>query len=225
MSLSEKLFLRNKILGVIIRDARHKAGKTQDDCGTFLGMSASTFSDIEYGERPISLPELEAFAFLVDVPLEHFFGDALLAENNGTKHPPSDELVELRNRVIGVLMRQARTAAGRTQAECAALLDVPDSRISAYEYGQTPIPLSELEALAGLLEIPLETFVDEEHNPIGQQLRRRHTLEELEHLPQEVQAFVLEPLNVSYLRTALKLSKMPAEDLRTIAESLLEITY
>jgi transcriptional regulator with XRE-family HTH domain len=225
MSLSEKLSLRNKILGVMIRDARHKAGKTQDDCGTFLGMSASTFSDIEYGERPISLPELEAFAFLVDVPLEHFFGDTLLEETNGAKQPPSDELVELRNRVIGVLLRQARAAAGRTQADCAQFLGLPDSRISAYEYGHTPIPLSELQALAEFLEIPLQVFVDEEHNPIGQQLRRQHTLEELEHLPQEIQGFVLEPLNVNYLRTALKLSKMPADDLRTIAESLLEITY
>jgi len=225
MSLSEKLFLRNKILGVMIRDARHKAGKTQDDCGAFLGISASTFSDIEYGERPISLPELEAFAFLADVPLEHFFGDTLLEENSGARQPPSDELIELRNRVIGVLLRQARSVAGRTQVDCAEFLSVPDSRISAYEYGQTPIPLSELEALAGFLVTPVQTFVDEEHNPIGQQLRRKHTLEELEHLPREIQAFVLEPLNVNYLQTALKLSKMPADDLRAIAESLLEITY
>jgi transcriptional regulator with XRE-family HTH domain len=224
MSLSEKLSLRNKILGVMIRDARHGAGKTLDDCGAFLGISGSTFSDIEHGHRPISLPELEAFAYLVDVPLEHFFGDELLGGNNG-KQPPSEELVGLRNRVIGVLLRQARSAAGRTQAECAEFLGVPDSRISAYEYGQTPVPLSELEALAGFFDIAVETFVDEEHNPIGQQLRRRHVMEELEHLPREVQAFVLEPLNVNYLRTALKLSKLPAEELRTIAESLLEITY
>jgi transcriptional regulator with XRE-family HTH domain len=225
MSLSEKLFLRNKILGVMIRDARHGAGKTLDDCGAFLGMSASTFSDMEHGHRPVSLPELEAFAYLVDVPLEHFFGDKLLGENNGGKQRPSEELVSLRNRVIGVLLRQARSASGRTQAECAEFLGVLDSRISSYEYGQAPVPLSELEALAGFFEISMETFVDEEHNPIGQQLRRQHAMAELEHLPREVQAFILEPLNVNYLRTALKLSKLPAEDLRTIAESLLEITY
>jgi transcriptional regulator with XRE-family HTH domain len=224
MSLSEKLFLRNKILGVMIRDARHGAGKTLDDCGAFLGISSSTLSEIEHGQRPISLPELEAFSYLVDVPLEHFFGDQLLGKNNG-KQPPSEELVSLRNRVIGVLLRQARSAASRTQAECAEFLGVPASRISTYEYGETPVPLSELEALAGFFEIPVETFVDEEHNPIGQQLRRKHMMEELEHLPPEVQEFVLEPLNVNYLRTALKLSKLPADELRTIAESLLEITY
>jgi transcriptional regulator with XRE-family HTH domain len=224
MSLSDRLFLRNKIVGVMIRDARQAAGKTQEDCGAFLGMSASTFSDIEHGERPVSLPELEAFAYLVDVPLEHFFGDRLL-DRNGSKQPPSSELVDLRNRVVGVLLRQARTAADHTQAECAEYLGVPESRISAYEHGQTPIPLSEIEALADYLDLPVETFVDEEHNPLGQQLRRKRSLQELDHLPEEIQAFIFEPVNLNYLRTALKLSKLPAEDLRTIAESLLEITY
>lgn len=225
MSLSERLLLRNKILGVMVRNARHAAGKTPDACGAFLGVSASTFSDIEHGERPISLPELEAFAYLVDLPLEHFFGDRLLAENGDGKQPPSEDLVKLRNRVIGVLLGQARTAAGRTQAECAEFLGVPDTRVSAYEVGQIPVPLSELEALAALFNITLETFVDEDHNPLNQQLRRKHAVKELEHLPREVRQFVLEPVNVNYLRTALKLSRLPAEDLRTIAESLLEITY
>jgi hypothetical protein len=85
--------------------------------------------------------------------------------------------------------------------------------------------LSELEALAGFLAMPMESFVDKEHNPIGRQLRPRHTLEELDHLPHEIRDFILEPVNVNYLRTALKLSRLPADDLRTIAESLLEITY
>jgi hypothetical protein len=46
-----------------------------------------------------------------------------------------------------------------------------------------------------------------------------------EHLPEDVQAFVADPLNADYLQTSIRLSKMPAEELRGIAEALLEITY
>jgi hypothetical protein len=41
----------------------------------------------------------------------------------------------------------------------------------------------------------------------------------------EMQAFLINPVNVSYLDTAKKLSEMDVEQLRQVAESLLEITY
>jgi hypothetical protein len=44
-------------------------------------------------------------------------------------------------------------------------------------------------------------------------------------LPDEVRKFVLSPLNLGYLHVAMHLSEMPAERLRAIAESLLDITY
>jgi hypothetical protein len=37
--------------------------------------------------------------------------------------------------------------------------------------------------------------------------------------------FVAEPINGAYLETAMHLSEMDAQRLRTIAESLLEITF
>ncbi len=47
----------------------------------------------------------------------------------------------------------------------------------------------------------------------------------LKQLSPEVRDFVLKPINQSYLELAMKLSKMPAGQLRVIAEGLLEITY
>ncbi len=69
MSVDERMVLRNKIIGILIRDARLAAGKIQEECAGYLGMSASRFSDIEHGARPLSLPELEAIALLVNVPV------------------------------------------------------------------------------------------------------------------------------------------------------------
>ena len=112
MSIDEKMLLQDKILGILIRDARQVAGKTQKECAAFLDMSAGMLSDIEYGERPMSLPELEALAYLLDVPVEHFLGGQLL-ETVEKKPFPVKELLILRSRVIGVLLRQARMAANR----------------------------------------------------------------------------------------------------------------
>ncbi len=43
-------------------------------------------------------------------------------------------------------------------------------------------------------------------------------------LPPEVQAFVVEPVNIGYLETAMRLSKLDVHRLRRIAEGLLDIT-
>lgn len=224
MSTDEKLLLRNKILGVLIRDARHAEGKTQEECATFLGMSASRLSDIEYGERAISLPELESLAFYLGLPVDHFFKDQLLDQE---RQPELDleKLLALRHRIVGALLRQARLAAGKTQQECADLIGVSDSTISAYEYGQSPISLAELESLATFLGVPLKNFVDHEHNPMSRITPTSDELGNLSHFSPEVQAFLMEPLNADYVQTALSLSKIPTDQLRNIAETLLEITY
>lgn len=222
--MKEELLLRNRVMGVLIRDARLTAGKTQETCANFLGMPVSRLSDIEYGERGISLPELEGFAYLVDVPLDHFLGTELL-EAPEEETLPVEALLPMRHKVVGVMLRQARLAAGRSQAECAEAIGVPDSRISSYEYGSMPIPLAELEALAAYLDVSLETFIDAENNPISKRMSQDRALEQLRHLPEELHAFMLDPLNADYLRTALRLSKVPADQLRGIAETLLEITY
>ena len=46
----------------------------------------------------------------------------------------------------------------------------------------------------------------------------------LKELPPDVREFVAQPVNVNYIQTAMRLSEMDADRLRTIAESLLDIT-
>jgi transcriptional regulator with XRE-family HTH domain len=141
------------------------------------------------------------------------------------KEPPSRQMLDLRNRIVGALLLQARTAAGQSREACAQAIGVSESDLSAYEFGRVPIPLSELEALAHHLQTPIEAFVDAEHNPVAQRAMRQQKPATMEHLPTELQQFVEEPLNVDYLRTAYRLSQIPGDRLRMIAEALLEITY
>jgi|GEM_PF-4832965 len=62
MQIQEAMALRSKITGVLLKNARTRAGKSQKDCAKILGCSPRTISDYEYGRRDISLPELEALA-------------------------------------------------------------------------------------------------------------------------------------------------------------------
>jgi hypothetical protein len=46
-----------------------------------------------------------------------------------------------------------------------------------------------------------------------------------EQLPPDIKAFVVEPINLSYLQTAMRLSELDVDKLRSIAEGILDITF
>lgn len=122
-------------------------------------------------------------------------------------------------------MRQARLEAGISQKELAKVVGCSTSRISAYEHGERPIPLAELELLAQYLQLPLEHFLDDQEGPVGEWHRQQEVRRRLRELPREVQEFVVQPVNIKYLEVAMRLAEIPAGGLRAIAEGLLDITY
>lgn len=220
-----KAILRRKILGVKIRHARIRAGLNLKDVGQALGLSADLVSDIEFGRRDVSLPQLEVMALIFSVPLIYFWSDDPIEEPN--LNFPTQEAMSLRNRIIGALLRQARTEAGRSQEELANLLGIPASRISSYEFGKMEIPLPELEQMADHLNVSLDYFIDQgiaANNSGG----RETTLDEINQfsqLPEELRDFVSNPANILYINIAMKLSELSADTLRALAEGLLEVTY
>jgi hypothetical protein len=44
-------------------------------------------------------------------------------------------------------------------------------------------------------------------------------------LPEDVREFICKPVNLPYLKLAMRLSELSVEKLRAVAEGLLEITY
>jgi transcriptional regulator with XRE-family HTH domain len=224
MADQEALALRNRIIGLLLRDARLRAGRTKRECAAVLGVSTSTVTAYEEGRKPISLPELEVLAFFLDVPVAHFWDEEarLLAEE---PPPPMEEVLRLRHRIVGALLRQARLEAGKSQKELAQLLGCSSSRISSYEYGQRPVPLMELEVLADALDRPLEYFLDQRSGPVGEWEKEQEAFQAFRELPGEIRQFITKPINWSYLELAMRLAEMPAGALRDIAAGLLEITY
>jgi transcriptional regulator with XRE-family HTH domain len=220
----DKLALRNRIIGLLLRDAREHAGRTKQECADVLGVSSSTITAYEEGQKPISLPELEVLAYMLDTPLAHFLEqDPTLTMD--VESLPLQEVLDLRHRIVGALVRQARLGAGMTQKELAEVMGCSPSRISAYEYGKRPIPVAELELLSRYLFLPIKHFFDDQEGPVGEWHSRETDQRLFSELPKEVQEFVTQPINIKYLEVAMKLAQMPAGGLRAIAEGLLDITY
>lgn len=220
----EQLLLRNRIIGLLLRNAREQAEKTKRECAAALGVSTSTITAYEEGRKPISLPELEVLAYVLDIPIARFWERApeLVPEEEPL---PLQEVLALRHRIVGALLRQARLEVGTSQKELAEILGCSTKRLSAYEYGERPIPLAELELLAHHLHLSLEYFLDNQEGPVGEWNRQEEAWRHFCQLPEEIQAFIAQPLNVRYLEVAMKLARMPAGGLRAIAEGLLDITY
>ncbi len=224
MTRKEEFAIRKKITGVLLRQARLDSGKTLKECSRVLGMSSSALSAIEHGRRSISLPELELLAFYLEVPIDQLLNGTAPRSPQPEEELPSDDLIELRHRIIGALVRQARLDFDLDQAELAKRIGVSKRRLEQYEMGERPIPLVELVELADILDISLQAFLEEGVGPIGEQQRLDRELQRFSELSPEVRAFILEPTNLAYLQLAMSLSAAQADKLRTIAASLLEIT-
>ncbi|MBC7261289.1 MAG: helix-turn-helix transcriptional regulator, partial [Chloroflexi bacterium] len=64
--------IQRKITGALLRQARLKAGKTQEDCAKVLGIPARRISQYEYGERDIPASELQTLALYLGVDPDYF---------------------------------------------------------------------------------------------------------------------------------------------------------
>ena len=216
--------LRDRILGIMMRSARERGRASVEDCAAVLGVSEARYEAYEDGEDSISLPELELLGRYLQVPVHALRDEEAQEDDLDMRLPRPESYCSLRDRIIGVRLRQARLQAGYTQEDLGNLINHASSTISAYEYGKSSISLSELEVLARKLGVSIQEFLD-----IDGQIGRWHALqkefEQFMELPEEMRAFVLRPINQSYLELAMKLAAMPAGALRQIAEGLLEITY
>jgi transcriptional regulator with XRE-family HTH domain len=226
MDTSQTIAIRNKIIGLLVKRARTEAGKSQKESAEFLGCSPSTYSQYERGRRGLSLPQLEALAYLFEVPPASLWDDSHSLPAQEEPEPvPMIQLMQLRRKILAVKFRQCRQDAGLSQREMGGLLGCSAYMIAQYEKGTRDIPLAELEIVADDCGQDLADFLDEDTIPLGQAEQERKTLAQLDELAPDVRDFVLNPTNALYLRIALLLSSMKADQLRQIAETLLDITY
>jgi transcriptional regulator with XRE-family HTH domain len=218
--------IQTKITGVALRNARTRAGKSLQACAEALSCAPEFISQAEEGEVELTLPQIEVLAYLLDTPLEYVLGEQPLPdEETQDVTLPFDNVMTVRRKMIGVILRQARLELGHTLDDVAAVSGHTPEYLARAELGEEQITLTTLRALAEHLNISLEDFIQKDIIPLTPAERAARDLQHLAHLPQEVREFVLKPINMPYLQVAMNLSHMPAEALRQIASGLLEITY
>lgn len=216
--------IRAKKMGILLRDARIRAGESMKTCGEVIGTSGRTISKFEDGEKSPSLPELEVLAFFLDVPLEQFWGNEAKSED-GKLTPLGDieQRMQIRDLKIGAMLRKARVEKGLSMSEVADQLGLTTYRLKSYETGKFSIPIAELEIILDLYNLDLEEFFPDT-GPIAEWAHIKKTGAKFVDLPKDLREFVTKPINRPYLEIAQKLSDMSADDLRDVAEGLLDIT-
>jgi transcriptional regulator with XRE-family HTH domain len=217
--------LRTRKLAILLRDARESAGRTKRECADALGIPSSRYGSYENATKAPSLPELEILAFFLDVPLSHFWGNTAISQaaQDESQIEKLQRVLDLRQRILGTMLRVYREEKEISVAELSRLTNLPTSRIKGYEEGRFAIPLPDLEMIIQHLGRSMAEFYDS-HGPVGDWLREQNAIQELMLMPSEIQEFVCKPLNRPYIEIAQRLSEMSVDKLRAVAEGLLEIT-
>jgi len=225
MSIQIQVNLRSRKLGVLIRDSRLAARMTLPQCSRTTGVTPGIFRAWEEGRRSPSLPELEVLSFSLNLPLNRFWGkDAKSEDGSPTANLNLPAFVNLRQRMIGALLRQMREKEGISPRALSEMSGISTKRLKAFELGERPIPLPELEGLTALLGGQIEMLFDQT-GQIGQWMVQQKAIKDFLQLSPELQNFIGKPVNLPYLELALKLSGMSTDKLRSVAEDILDITF
>jgi len=216
--------VRSKRLGVLLRAARERAGKSLKACAEAAGLSPRTLKAYEEGRKAPSLPELVALAYVLQVPLEYFRSGSL--EELGPPSPNGQraEAMQHFHERIAARLAAAREARGWSLRDLSEQTGIPATRLRRYERGNQPIPFPDLELLIDALGLRWNDLLQEAPGPFGEWVHQQRRIRGFLQLPPEIQDFVAHPTHRPYLEVAMRLSRLSVDQLRAIAEGLLEIT-
>ncbi len=219
-----QITIREKKLGLLIRDARTAERRSIKECADAIGIKPGLFRAYEEGRRAPSLPELETLVYYLKLPILQFWGNETRADATS----PMDlldtaRLISLRQRMIGALLRQERNNVNMSIRHLSTETGITQARLKAFELGERAIPVPELESILTVMGSRIETFFDQS-GPVGQWMTSQRAMQKFLELSDEMQNFVCQAVNRPYLELAMKLSSMSREKLRSVAEGLLDIT-
>jgi len=214
----------SKKMGVLLKTARTQKGESKKNCSEIIGVSSRMLSKYEAGEKSPSLPELEVLAYYLDVPLERFWEDIAPDDHDKMEALQNlEKIIEIRNLKIGALMRKFRQESKLSMKEVAEKIGVTTYRLKSYEQGKFPVPVAELNAILRLYDRDLGDLVVDS-GPIADWAHAKNAAAAFIDLPKDLQEFIVKPVNRPYLDIAVKLSKMSVDQMRDVAEGLLDIT-
>jgi transcriptional regulator with XRE-family HTH domain len=211
--------LRRLTIGRLMRDAREATGRDLKSCARAIGISPQRLLAYEAGQREPTFVELEALAYYLDLPIQALLYEEP-AKRINTKANDLPALMQLRTRVVGAKLKQARLQRGESLKAAAHALGITSSRLNSYELGRLPIPITLLERALLHFGLSLDQLLDLGIGPIGEAQLRLAQHARFDGLPEDVRAFVTSPTALPYLQFAMHLSHMPPDDLAGMARVL-----
>jgi transcriptional regulator with XRE-family HTH domain len=219
-----QITIREKKLGLLIRDARTAERRSIKECADAIGIKPGLFRAYEEGRRSPSLPELETLVYYLKLPISQLWGNETRSDApSPVETLDMSRLISLRQRMIGALLRQERTNVNMSIRHLSTETGISQARLKSFEMGERAIPVPELESILVVMGSRIETFFDQS-GPVGQWMNSQRAMQKFLDLPEEMQNFVCQAVNRPYIELAMKLSSMSREKLRSVAEGLLDIT-
>jgi hypothetical protein len=181
-------------------------------------------TDFEAGLISPTLPELEILSFFYKIPLEHFWGNNILSENEQELQAKKfKQLMTIRHRVIGANIKSMLDDKNILPEDFANTLSLDPGIFQKNLSGEEEIPIPILEMISRNLDCRIEDFFDTQ-GIIGNWRSEMIESQRLKEIPDDLREFISKPINVPYIELAIRLSELDVNKLRAVAEGLLEIT-
>ncbi len=213
---------RRRTIGGLIRSIREIAGRKPKDIADFVGVTAAAVNSFESGEREPSLPQLEAIAHYLRVPVHTLLGLTTLTT---AERPPANlqEILRLRGHIIGARLKQARMARGEGVSETANTTGISSAALQNYELGKKQPSISELEALMAHFGMTVDDLLDLGVGPLGEAQLMQRQRAQFETLSEDVRSFVCDPKSLTHLHMAMRLAGLSPDALNKIATSFVTL--
>jgi transcriptional regulator with XRE-family HTH domain len=212
-------------IGAAIRIAREGAGRKPRDLAAQLGLTTPALLAIESGEHDATLPQLEAIAYLLDLPVQAILRPTPAAAERGTPATADnlDTIIRLRGYIVGARLKQARMAQNETPQQAAAATGIGAREIEQFEIGARQPVIGELERLTRHYALTIDDLLDLGVGPLGETQLRQRQQAAFDALPAELRTLIGSPNGPQQLELARRISTLSPDQLRELARAFAEL--
>ncbi|NLF49906.1 MAG: helix-turn-helix domain-containing protein [Leptolinea sp.] len=243
-TMTQRLELRNRILGAMIMQARLRRNFSRDDLSYATNIPLEQLIEYELGQEPIPVTDLEDITRMMQIDIIDWIDSYAIPTRDMIFRPykigdlPSSTDSPAEIQPEDAVKEQVKTPDQPCEEKLVPEVQVVINEVRPAEIPAPIIPEPQPTPPQPALDVSKEdkTVNTEPAKQESAVVDQKETTEiasvppELEvlakaELSKELVDFISNPINREYLLLANNLSRMPADQLRRIAESLLEITY
>ena len=154
---------------------RERAGLTQKEMATVLGVPLRTYQNYEHNIRVPSLEVLYEVASTCGASLDELVGYMPKANMTSDKHPITANDYDAPHDIARSI-RRIRLKNGMTQAEFGDIAGVSSMAVSQWENGRSVPRMGAIRAIASHFRIPLSDVVDGASDSTGKRIEKARAL-------------------------------------------------